>query len=518
MKNRFLAVMFALVMTLMLVPTVVMAQGTGTNLTGFCGGDTTAEKNSTISDSVNVYGVDTLFSIDIYENVKWRLDKNENAGDTYTLTLTGSGIMADYRKGSVRPWINYASKITKLVVGSGVTSVGSRTCYGFTNLTEVSLADTVTDIGDFSFSGCTELTSIDLSNVTSIRASAVRDNPSLSNIKLSSALKTIGWEAFRNSGAEGSTIEIPESVTEIGYNAFCEAKFTNVLNLPNVTKVGAYAFSDSKFAAVVLTNAGLEITTGKEESSGNEKDNGVFSNVENAVFYTSVPEVMNKLYDGNRYNNKGIIACTNGGTFSSDTEFSGYKLAVPQKNGYVFGGWFSDKELTKTEGLTKSEDGAYTGEPTTEIEKDGRRYYAKWEKADVEFLPGGGSGVMSGANLDNENTLTFPKCDFTAPADKEFAGWKITKPEGDDTLYRPEETKTFTFAQQEQGGGGVPVTDNKVIVTAQWKEKPQQPIPDPVNPDPINPVTPTPTTAEAPAPATPTRGTSTRLRPRRRCR
>ena len=124
MRNRFLAVMFALVMTLMLVPTVAMAEDADPT-SGFCGGDTTAEKNSTISDSVNVYGVDTLFSIDIYENVKWRLDKNENAGDTYTLTLTGSAIMADYRKGSVRPWDDYASKITKLVVESSVTSVGS---------------------------------------------------------------------------------------------------------------------------------------------------------------------------------------------------------------------------------------------------------------------------------------------------------------------------------------------------------------------------------------------------------
>lgn len=40
---------------------------------------------------------------------------------------------------------------------------------------------------------------------------------------------------------------------------------------------------------------------------------------------------MDKLYNENRENNIGIIACTNGGSFTPDTKFGGFTLAVPQR-------------------------------------------------------------------------------------------------------------------------------------------------------------------------------------------
>ena len=380
MKKRILSLLLALVMVLTILPTVALAEDAW--LAGFCGGDANAEKEKTITGATWVYGVKTDFSTDIYKNVSWRLDKNGT--DTYTLTLSGSGKMADYLAEKVRPWYSYASKITKLIVEDGVSSVGSRTCYNFTVLTDVSLADTVTDIGEFSFSGCSALVSVDLSNVTSIRANALRGDRALSDIRLSRDLKVIDYQAFRDSGADNSSISIPASVTEIGFGAFEGAKFTNVLNLPNVEKVGAFAFNKSKFAAVVLTNAELAIVSGKEEDHGNECDDSVFSG-NKAVFYTSVPSVMDKLYNENRENNIGIIACTNGGSFTPDTKFGGFTLAEPQKDGCIFAGWFSDPELTKTEGLSE-ENGTYTGTPTTDIHADGRRYYAKWEPSADSIL------------------------------------------------------------------------------------------------------------------------------------
>ena len=380
MKKRILSLLLALVMVLVLVPTVALAEGA--SLAGFCGGDANTEKFETITGKTWVYGNLTTFSTDIYKNVSWRLD--ENGTDTYTLTLSGAGKMADYLAGSVRPWNSYASKITKLIVEDGVSSVGSRTCYNFKVLTDISLADTVTDIGEFSFSGCSALVSVDLSNVTSIRANALRDDRALSDIRLSRDLKVIDYQAFRDSGADNSSISIPASVTEIGFGAFEGAKFTNVLNLPNVKKVGAFAFNKSKFAAVVLTNANLAIIAGKVENSGEEIDNSVFSN-NRAVFYTSVPDVMDKLYDGNKQGNIGIIACTNGGSFTPDTKFGGFTLAEPQKDGCSFAGWFSDPDLTKTEGLSK-ENGTYVGTPTMEIHADGRRYYAKWKPSADSIL------------------------------------------------------------------------------------------------------------------------------------
>ena len=154
-------------------------------------------------------------------------------------------------------------------------------------------------------------------------------------------------------------------------------------------------YNNSNFAAVALTNASLEIIAGNNDS-GSEIENGVFCHVR-AVFYTSVPSVMNRLYDGNRENNIGIIACTNGGSFASDTEFNGFTLAVPQKDGYIFAGWYSNQELTKKEGL-REENGTYVGTPITEISADGRRYYAKWKKS-ADNIPGKDEGKQMAVDL-----------------------------------------------------------------------------------------------------------------------
>ena len=455
--KKLLAIMLALIMVLAMVP----ALADDPVPQGYCGGDASTEWFETITGTTWVYGTKTNFSTDIYKNVRWRLDKNGT--DTYTLTLSGSGKMADYRAGSVRPWKDYASKITKLIVEDGVSSVGSRTCYNFTVLTDISLADTVTDIGEFSFSGCSALVSVDLSNVTSIRPNALRGDRALSDIRLSRDLKVIDYQAFRDSGADNSSISIPASVTEIGFGAFNGAKFTNVLNLPNVKKVGACAFSNSKFAAIVLTNAELEIVSGKEENGDDEYDDSVFSN-NKAVFYTSVPSVMDKLYDNNRMNNIGIIACTNGGSFASEAVFNEFTLAVPQKDGYAFAGWFSDPDFTKTEGLSE-ENGTYTGTPTTDIHEDGRRYYAKWTELEgitVTFDAQGGTVKPVKMFYENGkvNELPMPTRDGY-----DFVGW-FTAATGGIQVNVGYEIPMFIQTDADEK---VPVKE--VTLYAQWKAK-----------------------------------------------
>ena len=460
--KKLLAIMLALIMVLAMVP----ALADDPVQQGYCGGDANTEKFDTITGTTWVYGKKTNFSTDIYKNVSWRLD--ENGTDTYTLTLSGSGKMADYLAGSVRPWKDYASKITKLIVEDGVSSVGSRTCYNFTVLTDISLADTVTDIGEFSFSGCKALVSVDLRNVTSIRANALRDDPALSDIQLSHDLKVIDYQAFRDSGADNSSISIPASVTDIGFGAFNGAKFTNVLNLPNVKKVGAFAFSNSKFAAVVLTNAELEIVSGKEEVNGKEYDNSVFSSNE-AVFYTSVSSVMDKLYDNNRMNNIGIIACTNGGSFASEAVFNEFTLAVPQKDGYAFAGWFSDPDFTKTEGLSE-ENGTYTGTPTTDIHKDGRRYYAKWKEIPgliVIFNANGGSVNPQHkfyASEDDSEEVTISGLPTPTRSGYTFAGWFTA------TETRVNENSTLPMFEL-SGDEQKPIRETTIY--AHWTEQPQ---------------------------------------------
>ena len=43
---------------------------------------------------------------------------------THTLTISGSGAMADYEYSYYQPWYDYAYKIKTIVIENGVTSIG----------------------------------------------------------------------------------------------------------------------------------------------------------------------------------------------------------------------------------------------------------------------------------------------------------------------------------------------------------------------------------------------------------
>ena len=53
----------------------------------------------------------------------------------------------------------YKDSIVKVVVESGITSVGRCSFYGFTSITEVSLPETIVSIDEYAFYGCTALES-----------------------------------------------------------------------------------------------------------------------------------------------------------------------------------------------------------------------------------------------------------------------------------------------------------------------------------------------------------------------
>lgn len=64
------------------------------------------------------------------KHAMWNFDE-----DTGTLTIAGTGTMYDYA-----PWDDYADEITKVVVKSGVTSIGSGAFSGCESLTAVKVS------------------------------------------------------------------------------------------------------------------------------------------------------------------------------------------------------------------------------------------------------------------------------------------------------------------------------------------------------------------------------------------
>ena len=160
-------------------------------------------------------------------SVQWALD------DAGTLTISGSGAMADYAIVNNQPWCNYGSNIKSVAVEDGVTAIGSSAFRDFANLVNINISDSVTSIGKNAFSKCTSLASIDIpGSVTSIGKEAFYSCTSLTSLTIPGSVKTIGQNAFSQCHSLTEII-IPDSVTSIGQWAFAYCNNLRSVQLSN---------------------------------------------------------------------------------------------------------------------------------------------------------------------------------------------------------------------------------------------------------------------------------------------
>lgn len=81
------------------------------------------------------------------DNLTWTLDDNG------TLTISGTGSMTNYNSSDSSPWYNN-SNVKKVIINSGVTSIGSKAFYGCSGLTSITIPNSVTSIGEYAFEYC----------------------------------------------------------------------------------------------------------------------------------------------------------------------------------------------------------------------------------------------------------------------------------------------------------------------------------------------------------------------------
>ena len=143
MKRRFFAMLLSLAMLFTLAPTAFAAEN-GSN------GSQSTAMNGTCGATGNG------------RNVTWKLTKNneDNENPTYTLTISGTGAMADYaaninnEKKAKQPWRASATgveieKITNVVVSEGVTSIGAFAFNGMTGVSEYDIGTNVNTISQW---------------------------------------------------------------------------------------------------------------------------------------------------------------------------------------------------------------------------------------------------------------------------------------------------------------------------------------------------------------------------------
>lgn len=205
-------------------------------------------------------------------NLTYELTQNTDDPGTYTLTIRGEGAMYNYSSSTV-PWDAQKSKITSVVIGGGVTSIGNNAFKDCSALKSVSGMKDVTSLGSGAFDGCESLgkdsggTIAIPVNVTAIGPKAFRGCSALTSLALPETVNSIGNTAFQGcsnletinipSGVkliEKDTfhgceklkdVTIPAGVTSIGNSAFKACKTFRNIEIPKgVTKIDYFAFED----------------------------------------------------------------------------------------------------------------------------------------------------------------------------------------------------------------------------------------------------------------------------------
>ena len=151
------------------------------------------------------------------------------------------------------------SGLSKVNLSDNITSLASYAFADCKNLKSVSLNDGLVKIGQYVFNGCSNLTSISISeSVEEIGRSAFYDCTSLKTADFKSVADVckIKFEnVYANpiyyakklhiNGEEVTELEIPQTVTEIGYSAFRNCVGLTKVVIPNsVTSLGYYAFEN----------------------------------------------------------------------------------------------------------------------------------------------------------------------------------------------------------------------------------------------------------------------------------
>lgn len=177
------------------------------------------------------------------------------------VTISGTGALASCKNvGSAAapiyrmPWY-HPEKIKKIVVGEGITSIGTYALHA-PNVTEIVLPSTVTKVGKFACFGDKKLTTVTIpagSKLRTIGERAFEQCTSLKQIYLPDSVTAIGEGAFTKTGL--TSFRVPAGVKTIPSMAFRDTRSLQEINLPaSVVKVKKYAFYGSGLTAVAVRN------------------------------------------------------------------------------------------------------------------------------------------------------------------------------------------------------------------------------------------------------------------------
>lgn len=157
------------------------------------------------------------------------------------------------------------SKIQKIVIPEGVTSISSFAFYSSTELTSVKLPSSIRIISDCAFYYCIKLKSIDLSNVVYIDNKAFSECESL-NVEFSENLKDIYNNAFENTNVKN--VILPNSLQFLGIHPFQNCRNLKSIKVGNgITWIDRITVDCPKLEKVILPSTIVNISSNSFDNS-----------------------------------------------------------------------------------------------------------------------------------------------------------------------------------------------------------------------------------------------------------
>ena len=252
MKKRklVLALMLSLMMLVTMIPSFSFADGTGGAASSAGSGTISAATSGNCGATGN-------------DHVTWKLTQNNSgaANPTYTLTIDGSGAMADYKNpnGDVTlaaPWYQTLSAdaatklfpITNIEIGDKVTGLGDY-AFAYTEIAAIGFEKNVTDYGDNLYSHCSKVEVVDWAgfNPKNISDGYVTEQTATGSFVPFGMFDYCEKLDQCKNGATtypAGKLVFPENITGVMTAAFRGTGFSSIdFESSNLTRAGAYVFS-----------------------------------------------------------------------------------------------------------------------------------------------------------------------------------------------------------------------------------------------------------------------------------
>lgn len=196
-------------------------------------------------------------------NVTWKLTANKEDPSTYTLTISGTGAMADYscnitRDDAAQPWRESQtgvapSAISKVVVESGVTNIGKFAFNGMNQVKEYEIAATVQTISSWGI----DTQSVEKFTLNKENKNFIVDKD---GVLMNAAGDTM--IAYPGGKEHATKYAIPDTVKTVLAGAFVGCDIGKVTVPSSVTSFPSWSFAGSTVEEIEFNASVSEIKSG----------------------------------------------------------------------------------------------------------------------------------------------------------------------------------------------------------------------------------------------------------------